>query len=349
MHDFGGEALASLSTEDVDFIKALPKAELHAHLNGCIPLECLQELVNQHPEITSGSDGAVAKGLKILEQGVVLNEINEFFDLFPAIYAITSTPDALKKATRATIAQFLEPGSLGAGEPAQCTYLELRTTPRESSFMSKREYLETVLDEVEKYDKDKCNLIISLDRRMSPGIMMENVKLAISLREAGRRVVGVDLCGTPMAGKADDFLAAFEYARENGLKLTLHIAETKENTEEDTMTLLSAKPARLGHATFLHEESLSVVLNHKETMAVEICLSSNLLCKTVETIAEHHISWWLSNGLPIAICTDDTLVFRNSLVEEYALLLAAPPLGLGLPRETVAQMARMSLQVGFHQ
>ncbi|CCA68907.1 hypothetical protein PIIN_02767 [Serendipita indica DSM 11827] len=331
MHDFGGEALASLSTEDVDFIKALPKAELHAHLNGCIPLECLQELVNQHPEITSGSDGAVAKGLKILEQGVVLNEINEFFDLFPAIYAITSTPDALKKATRATIAQFLEPGSLGAGEPAQCTYLELRTTPRESSFMSKREYLETVLDEVEKYDKDKCNLIISLDRRMSPV------------------VVGVDLCGTPMAGKADDFLAAFEYARENGLKLTLHIAETKENTEEDTMTLLSAKPARLGHATFLHEESLSVVLNHKETMAVEICLSSNLLCKTVETIAEHHISWWLSNGLPIAICTDDTLVFRNSLVEEYALLLAAPPLGLGLPRETVAQMARMSLQVGFHQ
>jgi len=46
--------------------------------------------------------------------------------------------------------------------------------------------------------------------------------------------------------------------------------------------------------------------------------------------------------------TDDTLVFRNSLVEEYALLLAAPPLGLGLPHDKISLLAKMSLYVRFY-
>jgi len=45
--------------------------------------------------------------------------------------------------------------------------------------------------------------------------------------------------------------------------------------------------------------------------------------------------------------TDDTLVFRNSLVEEYALLMATPPMGLGLSRDKISLLAKMSLDVRF--
>ncbi|KAG8780623.1 hypothetical protein FRC16_003086 [Serendipita sp. 398] len=286
----------------------------------------------------------------MLEEGIVLEEINQFFDLFPAIYALTSTPTTLRIATRAVLEQFLKPGWTGrVDEPAQCDYLELRTTPRENEHMTKREYLEAVLDELDLYPRTMCNLIVSLDRRMEEQTMMEIVGIAIKLKEEGRRVVGIDLCGTPSAGKADSFLPALQYARENGLKLTLHIAETKENTQQDVMTLLSAEPSRLGHATFLDEATQAIVLANKDKMAVEICLSSNLLCNTVNDLKDHHINWWLENGLRLAICTDDTLVFRNSLVEEYALLMAQPPLGLGLSREAITKVAETSLQVGFQQ
>lgn len=82
-------------------------------------------------------------------------------------------------------------------------------------------------------------------------------------------------------------------------------------------------------------------------------------CKTVTTLDEHHIGYYLKHGHPVAICvctsepnrnnaheltnknsqTDDTLPFRNSLLGEYALLLAARPLGLGLSENEVETVA----------
>lgn len=64
--------------------------------------------------------------------------------------------------------------------------------------MSRRVYLETVLDEVESYAPESAALIVSLDRRMSQEVAEEVVELAAKLREEGRRVVGVDLCGDPL-------------------------------------------------------------------------------------------------------------------------------------------------------
>ena len=209
MNNYAAEALASLNNEDQAFLKALPKAELHAHLNGCIPLSCLQDLVRQRPARNStqpedeGQDEKIAKGLSMLEQGVILEEIHEFFDLFPAIYALTSTPPTLRQAARAVLAQFLlpQPGEGGTEEeePAQCAYLELRTTPRENAEMSREQYLDAVLCEMEEYSKDKCALIVSVDRRMNEQTMMECVRVAGKLKKAGRRVIGIDLCGTPTA------------------------------------------------------------------------------------------------------------------------------------------------------
>jgi len=110
-------------------------------------------------------------------------------------------------------------------------------------------------------------------------------------------------------------------------------------------TLLSAKPRRLGHATFLDEEAQKIILEHK--IGIEMCLTSNLLCKTVKTLEDHHINFWLNHDVPIAICTDDTLPFRNNILDEYAMLLATPPLGLGLSNQAAERLAQMSMAARF--
>jgi adenosine deaminase len=56
---------------------------------------------------------------------------------------------------------------------------------------------------------------------------------------------------------------------------TNHASQTTKNTPEDTLKLLSFKPNRLGHATYLNEEAQAIVV--REKMAIEICLTSNLL------------------------------------------------------------------------
>ena len=191
-------AIEALTPSQVDFLKALPKAELHAHLNGSIPLPALQQLAKEYVPSGVDSDPALSviqAGVEKLQDGIVLDDIHQFFHLFPAIYALTSTKEALARVTDAVLAEFLEPKN--GEEYPQATYLELRSTPRKTTAMTRLEYVETVLDEVEKYRPDQAALIVSLDRRMSKDAADECVEAAITLKKRGRRVVGIDLCGSP--------------------------------------------------------------------------------------------------------------------------------------------------------
>ena len=192
------DAIEALTPSQVDFLKALPKAELHAHLNGSIPLPVLQQLAKEYAPPGADSDPAILAiqpTLERLRNGVVLNDIHDFFPMFPAIYALTSAREALARATDAVLAEFL--GLKNREEYPQATYLELRSTPRKTITMTRLEYVETVLDEVEKYRPDQAALIVSLDRRMSKEVANECIEAAITLKKEGRRVVGVDLCGDP--------------------------------------------------------------------------------------------------------------------------------------------------------
>ncbi|KAJ3891929.1 hypothetical protein GG344DRAFT_88017 [Lentinula edodes] len=363
-------ALSSLTASDILWIKSLPKAELHAHLNGCVPIEVLYEIaglslnyITSEPPTGAGTETSnnsvpthteILSGLETLSN-FALDDIHEFFGAFRTVYALISTRETLGAATRAVLQGFLDApnkrngntiggleGGLTPDDYPECTYLELRTTPRRTPTLSPREYLETVLDEVEKYPRDRAALIVSLDRRMGGRITIEDtIDLATLLKNSGRRVVGVDLCGDPLAGDMSLLEPFIAKAKSAGLRVTLHIAETPGNSAADTLQLLSYAPNRLGHATFLDEQARELVL--KDRMLIEVCLSSNIICKTVPNLSSHHISHYLDRGHPIAVCTDDTLPFRTSLTAEYALLLAPPPLGLGLTREEVQKVAEGSI------
>ncbi|KAF9516933.1 hypothetical protein BS47DRAFT_1371540 [Hydnum rufescens UP504] len=272
-----GRALASLSSSQISFLQSLPKAELHAHLNGCIPLSCLQDLAR---ELDGSEDtlDTIKKGLAVLQAGVNIDAIGDFFPLFPAIYHITSTPDAISVATSAVL----------------------------DSFLASRE--------------GAAALIVSIDRRMHPKIAEECVELALLLRSEGKPVVGVDLCGDPHKGDMGAFRSIMQRAKQAALGITVHIAETPENTAEDTATILDWQPSRLGHATFLDKHSRKHY---------------------------HPLNSWLKTENPVVICTDDTLPFRTTLLAEYALLLAAPPLGFGFSEDQISAIAARGLQCRF--
>ncbi|KAF9449335.1 Metallo-dependent hydrolase [Macrolepiota fuliginosa MF-IS2] len=371
-------AFSSLTPSQRAFIYGLPKAELHAHLNGSIPIDVLQDLARDYSSQHAGnsdtnnsvSGEAIKAGLEKLRTGVTLDEIHDFFGLFPAIYALTSTPEALERATRGVLDAFFSPTPTltPSNEDSdtmlcapECTYLELRTTPRQTPSMSYEIYLRTVLQTCSSYTSTlpplpqslayktalqrRVGVIASLDRRMSRTTMHEIINVVVKLKEEGLDVVGVDLCGDPTAGDVEEFRYVFRRVAEAGLGVTLHIAETLKNSPEETLKLLSFNPDRLGHATFLDEQARDIVLKNKT--CIEICLTSNLLCKTVPDLESHHIQYWLTRQHPIAICTDDILPFRNSLTAEYALLLAEPPLGLGLTEGEVRMIAEMSLYSRF--
>src|SRR6267154_1764662 len=115
-------ALNSLTPSQITFLQDLPKAELHAHLNGSIPITVLQDLAREHSAGPDNDDSEIVRsGIDKLLEGIELKEIHDFFRLFPAIYALTSTPTALARATRSVLQLFLD------GPTSDCTYLERRS------------------------------------------------------------------------------------------------------------------------------------------------------------------------------------------------------------------------------
>lgn len=222
-------ALESLTPSQLLFIQSLPKAELHAHLNGSIPIAVLQELALEYIDSDPGSpsqssrslsNDVVEAGIEKLLAGPSIVEIADFFDLFPAIYALTAAPSALARATYAVLSTFLD------GEYPQCTYLELRTTPKETPEMTREQYLRVVVGELNRHSGvNRVGLIVSMDRRMDEATLRECLDLAKKLKEEGEPVVGVDLCGDPMSGDMALFHKYFDEAKAAGLGVTLHIAE----------------------------------------------------------------------------------------------------------------------------
>ncbi|ORY90998.1 hypothetical protein BCR43DRAFT_92895 [Syncephalastrum racemosum] len=267
------------------FCVDLPKVELHAHINGSISPKTMRQLVERKKEVSPELASFVIPS--------DLERIDDFFPLFKFIYQLTDDEEAVRIATRSVIEEFAQDG---------VRYLELRTTPRQNkdTGMTKKTYLAAVLDAVNEPRTDiMVRLIVSIDRRNTLQEAQEAVDLALEFRDRG--IVGLDLCGDVMQGSFDALRPAFDRAQAAGFKITLHFNEVQENVVE-APSLLAIHPDRLGHATLLDDFSRQVI--YKEAIPVEICMTSNVLCKTVPSYADHHVKALLLEKHPFVLCAN---------------------------------------------
>ncbi|KAJ3302337.1 hypothetical protein HDV03_005122 [Kappamyces sp. JEL0829] len=299
-----------LTTEE--FCRLLPKIEIHAHLNGSLTQETIAELIAlQDPVARLSLEQEWQEWKKAKQLGHILN----FFSLFSFVYKLSKTPAAIALMTRRVVELFHSDG---------CVYLELRSTPKHipDTGVTKRDYVLAMMKgigEAGLQQQMPTRLILSIDRRHSLEANMETIRLAHEFRfgsDPDNCVVGVDLCGDCSAG---DFQVSMKpallHAQHLGLKVTCHIAEIP-NVESETQLILDTKPDRLGHATFFTPSHLAQVLDR--AIPIEICMTSNILCKTVADYNAHHLADYLAQpSFPLALCTDDWGVFGSSLSDEY--------------------------------
>lgn len=169
--------------------------------------------------------------------------------------------------------------------------------------MTKASYLDAIASVVEEPRDDIIvKMIVSIDRRNTLEEAQEVVDLALAFRSRG--VVGIDLCGDVKVGLFENLRPAFERAKEHGFPITLHFCEVEENIPEAS-TLLAIHPNRLGHATFLDDYCRKTI--YEKNIPVEICMTSNILCKTTKTAEEHHIKELLYDRHPFILCVSCVL------------------------------------------
>jgi adenosine deaminase len=229
--------MATNTDVDIEFTRALPKAELHAHLSGSITPRTLHDI--WETKQAKGQCLDLLDPLTVIQSGTQgFVNVQTFFPLFDKyINRICDDPDSIRRATKQVLQDFQADG---------VRYLELRTTPKANpiSSMTMVEHIDLVEGVIREWNRDdaasrdlemKVYLILCIDRRMSAAKAMEVVDLAISHHIHGGKnhyVVGVDLCGNPANGNVVAFTPAFAKAKEAGLKITVHTAETADNAGE---------------------------------------------------------------------------------------------------------------------
>ncbi|XP_023636989.1 adenosine deaminase-like protein [Capsella rubella] len=334
----------------MEWINSLPKIELHAHLNGSIRDSTLLELAK-----VLGEKGVIT--FADVEHVIQKNDrsLVEVFKLFDLIHKVTTDHKTLTRITREVVEDFaLE----------NVVYLELRTTPKrnDSIGMSKRSYMEAVIeglrsvsevdiDFVTASDSQKLHnacdgigrkkiyvrLLLSIDRRETTESAMETVKLALEMRDVG--VVGIDLSGNPLVGEWNTFLPALQFAKDNDLHITLHCGEVPNPKEIQAM--LDFKPHRVGHACFFNNEDWTKAKSFR--IPIEICLTSNIVTKSISSIDIHHFADLYKAKHPLVLCTDDFGVFSTTLCNEYALAVRS----FGLSKRETFALARTAIDATF--
>ncbi|VDO92476.1 unnamed protein product [Soboliphyme baturini] len=138
----------------------------------------------------------------------------------------------------------------------------------------------------------------------------------------GDYIVGIDLSGNPEVD-ATHLLPVLRQAKYDRFKLSLHVSEVAENGIQ-TLKLLELQPERIGHATCLLKHSdvepfklMTSVID--SSIPIEICLSSNVVCRTVESYEAHHMEFWRKKNHPIVLCTDDKGIFLTCLSREFTI------------------------------
>ncbi|XP_016938510.4 adenosine deaminase-like protein [Drosophila suzukii] len=293
------------------FLKGLPKVELHAHLNGSLGIESLRDLGERLYGSTSH---------KLLELSALRfqKNLDACFESFKFIHELTSTAEGLRFATELAVRDFAQDN---------VQYVELRTTPKENENYSRRDYLQIVIDAIEKakekYPDTLVKLLPSINRTEPVAVAEETVSLAVELAQSrSDLIVGIDLSGNPAHGKFSDFAPILARAREKGLKLAIHCAEIDNPSEVKEM--LQFGMSRCGHGTFLSPED--IVLLKQRNIPIECCLTSNVKSGTVPNLEEHHLKRIMEADAPKVISTDDSGIFDTTLTQEF--LLAAETFGL---------------------
>lgn len=275
--------------------------QLHAHLSGSISRQCLHDIWLRKTFINGGDELALQDPLIEMPEDKYDYDLETFFPLFSrCIYALCNDASSIIYSTNSVLQFFQDDGVV---------YLELRTTPRAipSAGITKDGYVQLVLSCISSFKSSTMTtkLILSIDRSNSAHEAMDVVNLALKYRS--QDVVAVDLCGNPAEGDVSIFREAFEKARDQGLRITLHFAEAPQSsTDTELRTLLSYEPDRIGHVINVPDEIREIIIARK--IGLELCLSCNVHAKMITgSFEDHHFGYWRGKGCPVVLCVSPRL------------------------------------------
>jgi adenosine deaminase len=310
-------------------LRQLPKAELHCHLDGSVRPATLLELAREaRVQMPRHTAEELAEFMRVDDA----NSLEDYLRRFDVTVSVMQTEEALERIAYELAEDAAEDG---------VRYIEIRNAPILNVVhgLTLVQAVEAPLRGLRRAEKDFGIIgrsIICALRAFTPEESLEMAQLAVEFKNDG--VVAFDLAGGEKGHPAARHVAAFRYAREHNLAVTVHAGEG-DGAESVREAVHICGANRIGHGTRLIEDpDLTQYVNDRR-IALEVCLTSNVQTKVADSYEAHPLREYFDRGLNVTLNTDNRLMSGTTLTDEY--VHAAEHLGF-----TVDELAGIALN-GF--
>ena len=294
-----------------ELLHALPKTDLHCHLDGSLRLKTMLELAEQQGvKLPADSEDGLARAMKIGQRHANLEEYLKGFEI---TLSVMQTEDALYRTA-------YELAMDAAAE--NCRLLEVRYAPvlHSQKGLKPTVVVESVLEGLRAAQRETgiiAGVLVCGIRNMGPETSLRLAELSVAYKNRG--VLGFDLAGAEHGNPARDHQAAFQLILNNNINCTVHAGEAY-GPPSIAQALHYCGAHRIGHGVRLREDGdlLNYVNDHR--VPIECCPSSNVQTGAVGDMASHPFKFYLDFGIRVTVNTDNRLITDTTVTKELKIL-----------------------------
>jgi aminodeoxyfutalosine deaminase len=326
------------------WLRRLPKAELHLHLEGTVSPETLVEL-SRRSAVVGREEAGYPLTIDEAEALYQYTDFSGFMLAFKAVTARLRTPEDYELITYRMMAQLAAQGVVHAE-----VYISVGVIYywRKAEFEADPLVLDYIFRGMEagrvRGERDfgvSVYWIFDAVRHFGVEEAARVFRKAAEMRGEYPSIVGIGIGGDERRTGAEPFRELYAEAREAGLRLTAHAGETVG--PESIWAALNIGAERIGHGlTAIEDPELMEVLAERQ-IPIEICISSNVRTGCCLPAALHPVRSYFDAGLMITLNSDDPAMFESDLEAEYLLAQRE----FGFSAEHLRELAANSFEASF--
>lgn len=326
-------ALASLKPVSADrlpaLLRAMPKAELHMHIEGSLEPEQLFALAQRN--------GMALKypSVQALRNAYVFDNLQSFLDIYHEGTMVLRTEQDFYDMACAYLAR-------AQADNVTHTELFFDTQTHTGHGLS----AETVVNGLHRACMDApakfgmtASLILCFLRHLSEAEALECLEQVQPMRD---KIVGIGLASSEVGHPPEKFARAFALARQRGYRLVAHAGE--EGPPSYIWGALDVlKVERIDHGVQSVKDAALMQRLAADHIPLTVCPLSNLKLRVYQNLSQHDLGRMLNAGLVATINSDDPAYFGGYINENFTQTFAA----LGLTAQHAYQLALNSFNASF--
>jgi adenosine deaminase len=307
-------------------LRALPKVDLHVHLEGAMRPATVVELADRY-----GVD--LPEGLR--DGRYEFRDFRHFIDEWLAGLACLREPEDFRRIAN----EFCEDE---AAQGVRYAEVSFSLPDHRGRVRDWDETLTAVLEglaEGERRSDIVCRVYVDVVR----GIDMAYSRRAMEVAAAhlGEGVIGIGLGGEERF-PPEPYTEIFREGRARGLRSIPHAGET-EGPPSIRGALDALGAERIGHGIRVLEDPALVEVMREREIGLDVCPTSNLMTRSVPSLDGHPLPAMLDAGLRCTLASDDPSMFHSFLCGEYEICRRA----FGFDDRRLAELARSGVRASF--